>query len=87
MHSIVVMFMFGRWLLIPQRFSSCSNQLKNDAPLSSKEVRRLFIGYFVEQNHVFVPSSSSVPLNDPTLPFTNAGMNQVNLLGQDFVYS
>jgi alanyl-tRNA synthetase len=39
-------------------------------------IRKAFIDYFVQQNHVFWPSSPVVPVNDPTLLFANAGMNQ-----------
>jgi alanyl-tRNA synthetase len=41
------------------------------------KVRSTFIQYFEENGHVFVPSSSTVPHDDPTLLFANAGMNQV----------
>src|SRR5574341_773509 len=43
---------------------------------SAKDLRRAFTGYFAEQGHTSVPSSSLIPQADPTLLFTNAGMNQ-----------
>jgi alanyl-tRNA synthetase len=42
----------------------------------SSTVRRTFLDYFVKQTHKEVGSASLVPHNDPTLLFTNAGMNQ-----------
>jgi alanyl-tRNA synthetase len=45
-------------------------------PWSSDAIRRTFLDYFVARGHRELPSSSLVPLNDPTLLFTNAGMNQ-----------
>ncbi|KAH0539111.1 Alanine--tRNA ligase [Glutinoglossum americanum] len=43
---------------------------------SATRVRRTFLEYFEKNGHTFVPSSSVVPLSDPTLLFANAGMNQ-----------
>jgi alanyl-tRNA synthetase len=44
--------------------------------LTSAEIRQQFLGYFAEHGHAIVPSASLVPADDPTLLFTNAGMNQ-----------
>ncbi|HXX02311.1 MAG TPA: alanine--tRNA ligase-related protein, partial [Candidatus Acidoferrales bacterium] len=44
--------------------------------LTGSQVRRKFLDFFVQKGHKEVHSSSLVPANDPTLLFTNAGMNQ-----------
>src|SRR5213078_909734 len=44
--------------------------------LTGSQIRRKFLEYFVQHGHKEVHASSLVPANDPTLLFTNAGMNQ-----------
>ena len=53
--------------------------------VTSSELRQAFLQYFAKQSHEIVPSSSLVPVNDPTLLFTNAGMVQFKdcFLGKD----
>ena len=53
--------------------------------MTGSQIRLKFLDYFAERGHRVVRSSSLVPANDPTLLFTNAGMNQFKdvFLGQE----
>ncbi|HKT81604.1 MAG TPA: alanine--tRNA ligase [Vicinamibacterales bacterium] len=44
--------------------------------MKAHDIRSSFLGFFEQHGHRIVPSSSLVPTDDPTLLFTNAGMNQ-----------
>ena len=43
---------------------------------TAKEIRQRFLDFFESKGHTVVPSAPMVIKNDPTLMFTNAGMNQ-----------
>ena len=58
--------------------------------MTSKEIRQSFLDFFASKDHKIVPSAPMVIKDDPTLMFTNAGMNQFKniILGNDpIVYS
>ena len=44
--------------------------------MTSNEIRQKFLDFFASKGHTIVPSAPMVVKNDPTLMFTNAGMNQ-----------
>jgi alanyl-tRNA synthetase len=44
--------------------------------LNTNEIRQEFLNFFEKKNHSIMPSSNLIPENDPTLLFSNAGMNQ-----------
>ena len=44
--------------------------------MTSAEIRQSFLDFFRTKQHQIVPSASLIPIDDPTLLFTNAGMNQ-----------
>lgn len=53
--------------------------------MRASEIRKTFLDYFAKHGHAIVPSSSLIIRDDPSLLFTNAGMNQFKLvfLGQE----
>lgn len=66
-----------------QRFSRTTTSMATHkpnepytGPWTAQKVRDTFLDFFKQKEHTFVKSSPVVPLSDPTLLFTNAGMNQ-----------
>lgn len=49
-----------------------------DSSLTAAQIREKFIDFFRRHEHAYVHSSATIPLDDPTLLFANAGMNQVH---------
>lgn len=67
------------------RCRNYSTPVKN-GDVSAAKIRKTFLDYFVEyHNHRFIRSSPVAPFCDPTVPFVNAGMNQVCLVIQNTV--
>lgn len=66
-----------RWLAGYRSFRMASSY---NGPWPARRIRDEFFAYFRSKDHTFVPSSSTVPYDDPTLLFANAGMNQVRLI-------
>jgi alanyl-tRNA synthetase len=64
--------------------SLSASSTSTDKTWTTERVRQTFLEYFQSKDHVLQPSSACAPLNDPTLLFTNAGMNQFKpiFLGQ-----
>ena len=63
--------------LLSRKMSTSSQD--DPSAWSSARIRHEFFDYFAKNGHTYVPSSSTIPYEDPTLLFANAGMNQVSL--------
>lgn len=71
-------------LRLPHRLTIMLPYKLGEATMETQQIRRQFLKYFKEKLHAVISSSPVVPHDDPTLLFTNAGMNQFKdvFLGQ-----
>ncbi|KAG8827713.1 Alanine--tRNA ligase, partial [Serendipita sp. 400] len=58
------------------KFHRAMSTTSYDGPWTADKVRQTYIDFFKGKDHTFWPSSSTIPFEDPTLLFANAGMNQ-----------
>src|ERR1043166_8407691 len=70
---ILIIFALFR---IPANIHRPGNKSTDSFPMTSNEIRTAFLDFFRNKGHQIVPSAPMVIKNDPTLMFTNAGMNQ-----------
>jgi len=62
--------------LVKDKFYIFAEIIKKDIQMTSNEIRQSFLDFFKSKQHKIVPSAPMVLKDDPTLMFTNAGMNQ-----------
>lgn len=79
-------FILDRGLITQPEIQYKMSSNSSDIEWNVKKVRSTFINYFVEKhNHIYIPSSRTIPLNDPTLLFANSGMAQFKSIFQGTV--
>src|SRR5260370_41501615 len=66
----------NKFLILPLITYFCDLKNNFSGMLTSSEIRQTFLDFFKSKGHHIVPSAPIVVKNDPTLMFTNAGMNQ-----------